>query len=297
MLADPKAEALVANFAGQWLQLRNLRNFQPSTNIFPDFDDNLRQDFRRETELLFQSIIQEDRSVLDLMTADYTFLNERLSKHYGVPNIYGSQFRRVKITDDARRGLLGQGSILALTSKAERTSVVVRGKWILENLMGLQVPPPPADVPPLPEPKDGEKPKTLRDQMALHRANAVCAACHKTIDPIGFAMENFNAVGAWRGDEAGKPIDTTGELGDGSKVNGVVELRKALLARPENFVTTITEKLMTYALGRGLDTRDMPQVRRIVRDAAKDNYKFSSIVLGITRSTPFRTATAEVQNK
>jgi hypothetical protein len=297
MLADPKAHALVDNFAGQWLQLRNLRNFQPNTDIFPDFDDNLRQGFRRETEMLFESIIQEDRSVLDLLTADYTFVNERLARHYGIPGIYGSRFRRVKITDEARKGLLGQGSILVLTSHAERTSPVVRGKWILENLLGQQVPPPPADVPPLPEKKDGDKPKTMREQMALHRVNPVCAACHKTLDPIGFAMENFNAVGAWRSEEAGGPIDTSGELSDGTKVNGVVELRKALLTRPENFVTTFTEKLLTYALGRGLDTRDMPTVRAIVRDAAKDNYRFSSIVLGITRSTPFRNSAAEVQNK
>lgn len=292
MLADPKSKSLIDNFAGQWLQLRNLRNFQPNTDLFPDFDDNLRQGFRRETEMLFESVIKEDRSVLDLMTADYTFVNERLAKHYGIPNIYGSQFRRVSVTDDARKGLLGQGSILALTSHAERTSPVVRGKWVLENLLGLQVPPPPADVPPLPEKKDGEKPKTMREQMAVHRANAVCAACHKTLDPIGFSLENFDAVGAWRSAEAGAAIDASGELADGTKINGVVELRRALLVRPENFVTTVTEKLMIYALGRGLDSRDMPQVRAIVRNAARDNHKFSSLVLGVARSTPFRMNTA-----
>jgi mono/diheme cytochrome c family protein len=292
MLADPKSKSLIDNFAGQWLQLRNLRNFQPNTDLFPDFDDNLRQGFRRETELLFQSIMKEDRSVLDLMTADYTFVNERLAKHYGIPDIYGSQFRRVAVTDEARKGLLGQGSILALTSHAERTSPVVRGKWVLENLLGLQVPPPPADVPPLPERKDGEKPKTMREQMAVHRANAVCAACHKTLDPIGFSLENFDAVGAWRSTEAGAAIDTRGELADGTKINGPVELRKALLARPENFVTTVIEKLMIYALGRGLDARDMPQVRAIVRKAARDNYKFSTLVLGVVRSTPFHMNTA-----
>ncbi len=198
MLADPKSEALVSNFAGQWLQLRNLRNVQPNSDLFPDFDDNLRQSFRRETELLFESIVQEDRSVLDLLTADYTFVNERLARHYGIPDIYGSRFRRVPITDDARRGLLGQGSILALTSHAERTSPVVRGKWILENILGTPVPPPPPDVPPLKGNQQGQKPRTMREQMAEHRANPVCASCHKTMDSIGFAMENFDAVGAWR---------------------------------------------------------------------------------------------------
>ncbi len=292
MLTDPRSKALIENFAGQWLQLRNLRNFQPNTDLFPDFDDNLRQSFRRETELLVQSIIKEDRSVLDLMTADYTFVDERLAKHYGIPNIYGSQFRRVKIEDEARKGLLGQGSILALTSHAERTSPVVRGKWILENLLGLQVPPPPPNVPPLPEKKDGDKPRTMREQMAEHRANAVCAACHKTLDPIGFALENFDAVGAWRSQDAGTPIDASGELADGTKVNGVIELRRALMRHPENFATAVVEKLMVYALGRGLDARDMPQVRAIVRAAAKDNYRWSSIMLAITRSTPFRMSTA-----
>ena len=292
MLADPRSDALVNNFAGQWLQLRNLRNFQPNTDLFPDFDDNLRQSFRRETELLFQSVLREDRSVLDLMTADYTFVNERLARHYGIPDIYGSRFRRVQIRDEARRGLLGQGSILALTSHAERTSPVVRGKWILENLLGLQVPPPPPGVPPLPEKKDGDKPRTMREQMSEHRANPVCAACHKTLDPIGFALENFDAVGAWRSEDAGTPVDASGELADGTKVSGVVELRQALLSRPESFVTAVTEKLMTYALGRGLDARDMPQVRAIVRNAKRDNYKLSALIQGVARSIPFRMSTA-----
>ncbi len=292
MLADPRAESLVTNFAGQWLQLRNLDHFQPNTDIFPDFDDNLRQGFIRETQLLFQSVVQEDRSVLDLMTADYTFVNERLAKHYGISGIYGSRFRRVPVSDEARKGLLGQGSILALTSHAERTSPVVRGKWVLENLLGLEVPPPPPDVPLLKERKDGEKPRTMREQMAEHRANPVCAACHKTLDPIGFALENFDAVGAWRNDDAGNPIDASGVLADGTKVDGAVELKNGLLSRPENFVTALTKKLLTYALGRGLDERDMPQVRAIVKAAAKDDYRFSSLVLGIARSTPFRMSTA-----
>jgi hypothetical protein len=288
MLTDPKAQALVDNFAGQWLQLRNLRNFQPNTDLFPNFDDNLRQSFRRETELLFESVVQEDRSMLDLLTSDYTFVNDRLAEHYGIPNIYGARFRRIAISDDARRGLLGQGSILALTSHAERTSPVVRGKWILENILGSPVPPPPPDVPPLKGNQEGEKPKTMREQMAEHRANPVCASCHKAMDSIGFAMENFNAVGAWRTDDAGNPIDASGELSDGAKIDGVVSLRKALVSRPELFAGTATQKLMIYALGRGLHYRDMPTMRAILRDASRDNYRFSSLVLGIVHSTPFQ---------
>ncbi|HTW63788.1 MAG TPA: DUF1592 domain-containing protein [Bryobacteraceae bacterium] len=292
MLADPKAEALVTNFAGQWLQLRNLRNVQPNTDLFPDFDDNLRQSFRRETELLFESIVQEDRSVLDLLTADYTFVNERLARHYGIPNIYGSRFRRVAITADARRGLLGQGSILALTSHAERTSPVVRGKWILENILGQNVPPPPPGVPPLKGNQEGQKPKTMREQMAEHRANPVCASCHKTMDSIGFAMENFNAVGAWRTTDAGNPIDASGVLADGTKIDGVVSLREAILSRPELFASTVTRKLMVYALGRGLDYRDMPEVRAILSNASRNNYRFTSLILGVIRSTQFQMRTA-----
>jgi hypothetical protein len=292
MLADPKSRALVDNFAGQWLQLRNLRNVQPNSDLFPDFDENLRQSFRRETELLFESVVQEDRSVLDLLTADYTFVNERLARHYGIPDIYGSRFRRVAVTDDARRGLLGQGSILALTSHAERTSPVVRGKWILENILGTPVPPPPPDVPALKGNQEGQRPRTMREQMAEHRANPVCASCHKAMDSIGFAMENFDAVGAWRTSEAGGPIDATGELSDGTKVDGVVTLRNALLSRPELFAGTLTEKLLVYALGRGLDFRDMPAVRTLLRDASRDNYRFSTLILGVVQSTPFQIRTA-----
>jgi hypothetical protein len=288
MLQDQKSEALVANFAGQWLQLRNVRAVAPNSEIFPDFDDNLRQAFRRETELFFGSIIRGDRNVLDLLRADYTFVNERLAKHYGMPGIYGSQFRRVTVTDDARRGLLGQGSILAITSKAERTSPVVRGKWILENILGTPPPPPPPDVPALKDAEEDQTPKTMRQQMAEHRANPVCASCHKVMDPIGFALENFDAVGTWRTRDAGTPIDASGELADGTVVDGVSALRTALLRRPEVFVGTVTEKLLTYALGRGLDHHDMPAVRAIVRDAAANDYRFSSLVLGIVRSAQFQ---------
>jgi mono/diheme cytochrome c family protein len=288
MLADPKAHALVSNFAGQWLQLRNVRSVQPNSDEFPDFDDNLRQAFKRETELFFESIMREDRNVLDLLRADYTFVNERLAQHYGIPNVRGSRFRRVAVMDDARRGLLGQGSILALTSHAERTSPVVRGKWVLENLLGTPPAPPPPDVPPLKEPEEGQKPRTMREQMAEHRANPVCASCHKVMDPIGFALENFDAVGAWRTRERGGPIDASGELADGTKIDGVVTLRNAVLSRPTVFVGTMTEKMLTYALGRGLTYADMPVVRAIVRDAARNDYRFSSIVLGVVNSTPFQ---------
>jgi mono/diheme cytochrome c family protein len=287
MLADPKSDALVSNFAGQWLQLRNLRTLLPNSDEFPDFDDNLRQALQRETELFFGSVIREDRNVLDLMTADYTFVNERLARHYGMPGIYGSQFRRVMVTDEARKGLLGKGSILAVTSHATRTSPVVRGKWILENVLGTPPAPPPPDVPALKENEAGRAPKTVREQMAEHRADPVCASCHKVMDPLGFALENFDAVGAWRTREAGGRIDASGQLSDGTAVDGVVTLRQALLRQPDVFVSTMTEKLLTYALGRGLDDYDMPALRRIVRESAQSNYRFSSLVLGIVESVPF----------
>ncbi|HEY7336092.1 MAG TPA: DUF1592 domain-containing protein [Bryobacteraceae bacterium] len=292
MLADPKAEALVTNFAGQWLYLRNLRDMIPNSVDFPDFDDNLRESFARETELFFGSIVHEDRNVLDLMTANYTFLNERLAKHYGVPNIYGSHFRRVTIADEARRGLLGQGSILMVTSHTDRTSPVVRGKWVLDNLLGAPPPPMPANVPPLNEnARTDGKILTMRERMEEHRSNPYCASCHQIMDPIGFALENFDAVGAWRTREGGTHgtlIDASGQMLDGTKVNGPVELRKALLRRPEIFAGTLTEKLLTYALGRGLAYYDMPAVRAIVRDASKQDYRFSSLILGIVKSTPFQ---------
>jgi hypothetical protein len=293
MLADPRSEALVANFAGQWLQLRNVKSILPNSDEFPDFDDSLRQSMLRETELLFDSIMREDRSVIELFTADYTFLNERLARHYGVPDVYGSRFRRVAVTDDARRGLLGQGSILALTSHAERTSPVVRGKWVLDNIFGTPPPPPPGDVPPLKENEAGQKPKTMRELMAQHRANPTCAACHRLMDPIGFALENFDAVGAWRTNEPGGAIDASAELPDGTKIDGVAALREAIVRRPDVFTTTMTEKLFTYGLGRGLTYRDMPGVRAIVRGAAAREYRFSSIVLGIVQSRPFQMKMAE----
>jgi len=288
MLADPKAQALVSNFAGQWLHLRNLRNAQPHADDFPDFDDNLRHAFQRETELLFESVMREDRSVVDLLRADYTFVNERLARHYGIPNVYGSQFRRVPVTDDKRKGLLGHGSLLTLTSHATRTSPVLRGKFILENVLGTPPPSPPPDVPALKENEKGQKPKTVREQMAEHRANPTCASCHKIMDPIGFALDNFDAVGAWRTEDAGAPIDVSGELTDGTRIDGVVSLRKAILARPDLFAGTMTEKLLVYALGRGLDDHDMPVVRAILRTAAAHDYRFSSLILGVVGSVPFQ---------
>jgi len=288
MLADPRADALVTNFAGQWLQLRNLKNSVPNEDMFPEFDDNLRQSFERETELFFGSIVADDRNVLDLLTADYTFVNERLAKHYKIPNVYGSRFRRVAVTDPARRGLFGHGSILTLTSNANRTSPTVRGKWILANLVGMPPSPPPANVPPLKENSDRPAPLTMRAQLEEHRQNPVCAGCHKLMDPVGFALENFDAVGAWRTRDAGAPIDASAQFFDGSSIDGVNGLREALLKRPEVFVGTLTEKLLTYALGRGLDASDMPAVRRVVRDAQAHEYRFSSLVSGIAASAPFR---------
>jgi mono/diheme cytochrome c family protein len=291
MLADRKAESLIDNFLGQWLQLRNLKGKQPNSHEFPDFDDNLRQALHTEMELFFASIIREDRSVLDLMNADYTFLNERLARHYGVPHVYGSHFRRVTLPDETRKGLLGKGAVLLVTSHPHRTSPVVRGKWVLENILGAPPPPPPDVVPPFEEETEAARPKSVRERLEVHRRNPACAGCHRMIDPAGLALENFDAVGAWRtrdGGTRGTPVDASGQLVDGTKVDGVVALREALLRDPEIFVGTVTEKLLTYALGRGLTASDMPAVRAIVRDARRDDYRFSSIVLGIIRSAPFQ---------
>jgi hypothetical protein len=294
MMNDPKAtEALVGNFVGQWLYLRNLDNQQPNSTVFPDFDDNLRYSFRRESELLFESIMHEDHSVLELLNANYTFVDERLAKHYGIPNIYGDSFRRVPEPDENRRGILGEGSFLLVTSNADRTSPVKRGKWILENIFGTPPPPPPPNVPLLPDRKNGSLPLTMRAQMEEHRKNPVCAGCHQMMDPIGLSLENFDAVGTWRIRETGNiqekgpVIDASGQLLDGTRVNGPSELLAAIMRHPEDFVQTFTTKLMTFALGRGVGPQDMPTVRAIVRDAAAKNYSFSSIVMGIVNSTPF----------
>jgi hypothetical protein len=291
MLADPKSQAFIDNFVGQWLQLRNLKTKQPNSHEFPDFDDNLRTSLGTEAEMFFASILREDRSVLDLMTANYTFLNERLARHYGIPNVYGTHFRRVTLTDETRYGLLGKGAVLMVTSHPHRTSPVLRGKWILENVLGSPPPPPPDVVPPFEEDAGAAKPKSVRERMEQHRRNPACASCHRMIDPAGLALENFDATGAWRtrdGGTRGALVDASGQLVDGTQINGVVELRTALLREPETFVRTLTEKLMTYAVGRGLTATDMPAVRTVVRDSARDQYRFSSVILEIVRSVPFQ---------
>jgi hypothetical protein len=290
MLADPKAEALVTNFAGQWLYLRNLAAASPDARTFPDFDDNLRQAFRRETELFVGSIIKEDHSALDLLRANYTFVNERLARHYGIANVYGSRFRRVSLAEDsARGGILGHGSILTVTSYANRTSPVLRGKWILENIVGTPPPPPPPNVPVLRDTDDEGRVLSMRERMAQHRANAACASCHQLMDPAGLSLENFDAIGRWRvRTESGSAVDASGGLPDGSTFTGMNGLRSALLRKPEMFVGTVTEKLMTYGLGRGLEYYDAPSVRRIVLNARTQDYRFSSLVLGIVSSDPFQ---------
>jgi hypothetical protein len=295
MIADKRADALVSNFVGQWLQLRNLESkVRPDILQFPDFDDNIREAFRRETELLFAHILRNNRSVLELLNADYTFVNERLARHYGIPGVYGARFRQVKVTDPNRRGLLGHGSILSLTSVATRTSPVFRGKYVLSTFLNTPPPPPLPNVPALEEAGKGtaNAPKTVREQLDLHRANAVCASCHRVIDPVGFALENFDSVGQWReSDVDGKPLDTAGVLADGSKINGPVALRNVILSRPEAFATTFTERVMTYALGRGIEPADMPVIRSIVRKASRNDYAFGAIIMGIVDSAPFQMRT------
>jgi len=287
MLADPKSRSLVTNFANQWLFLRELKNANPDVTIFPDFDDNLRQAFQRETELLFESVIREDRSVLDLLDSDYTFVNERLARHYGIPNIYGPDFRRVPVPNDARRGLLGHGSLQLVTSNPNRTSPVMRGKWILENLIGTQAPLPPPDVPPLEE-KPTATAKSVRERIEQHRASPACAGCHKIMDPIGLAMENFDAVGRWRTSDEGVAIDASGQLVDGTPLNGPSSLRKAMLDRQDVFVAAMTEKLLMYGVGRETKYYDMPAVRTVMRDAAKNRYRLSDLILGVVKSAPFQ---------
>jgi cytochrome c551/c552 len=294
MLADERSSALATNFADQWLYLRELKSSNPDGREFPDFDDNLRQAFQRETEMLFESVQHEDRSVLALLDADYTFVNERLAKHYGIPNVYGPDFRRVPVPSDARRGLLGQGSMLLVTSNANRTSPVQRGKWILENLLASPPPLPPPNVPPLKENSDAAAATSVRERMEQHRANPACAGCHKIMDPIGLALENFDGVGHWRTVDAGFKIDAAGQLVDGTRVDGPASLRQALLARPEAFVGALTEKLLMYGVGRETKYYDMPVVRSVMRDAAPsgkgpaDRYRFSELVLGIVKSAPFQ---------
>ena len=288
MLHDERSQSLVTNFVSQWLYLRNLESLTPDLRTFPDFDDNLRQAFHKETELFFDSILREDRSVLDLIDSDYTYLNERLAKHYDIPHVYGSRFRRVPLDSDQKRGgLLRQGSILMVTSYSTRTSPVIRGKWVLENLLGSPPPPPPDNVPPL-EDNTVSADLPVRERLATHRANPSCASCHDLIDPVGLALENYDAVGRWREMEAGVPVDASGALPDGTSCEGVEGIEQGLLARPEIFVGTLAEKLLTYALGRGNEPGDAAAVRKIVRDAKDDDYRFSAIIVGIANSKPFR---------
>ncbi|MGB6945382.1 MAG: DUF1592 domain-containing protein [Bryobacteraceae bacterium] len=291
MLADPRTHQLVKNFAGQWLQLRVMQSSTPEGIDYPDFDDNLRQAFRTEAEMFFESIVREDRSIIDLLDGDYTFVNERLAAHYGIPNVYGSQFRRVKLTGalDVRRGLLGKGGIELVTSISDRTSPVQRGKWVMTNILGIVPPDPPPNVPALKEASAGSNgPQTMRQLMEAHRANPACAGCHKMMDPIGFALENFDGIGKWRTQDAGQKVDASSQLTDGTKIDGVVDLRNALLRYSPQFARVMTEKLLTYALGRGVVYQDMPVVRAIVRDAARNNYRFSTLVEGIVKSEPFQ---------
>jgi hypothetical protein len=289
MLADARSFNLATNFAGQWLRLRNLDAVTPNMRLFPDFDDNLRQAFRQETELFLDSVRQEDRSVLDLIRSDYTFLNERLARHYGIANVYGSRFRRVTLSPESKRGgLLRHGSVLSVTSYATRTSPIIRGVYVLENIFGAPPPPPLPNVPALDESVVSAN-LPMRERLAAHRNNAVCASCHRTIDPVGFALESFNAVGQWREYEGeGEPIDASGALPGTGDFHGVKGLEDALLSRPELFAATLTEKLLTFGLGRGIEYYDAPAVRKIVRDAAKDKYRLSSLIVGIVKSVPFQ---------
>ena len=288
MLADRRAARWMADFVGQWLQVRNLQTIVPDPLRFPGYDSTLRDALLTETELFFESQVREDRSILDLLGADYTFLNARLAEHYGVPDVYGSHFRRMPVADEARGGLLGHGSVLTATSYADRTSVVLRGKWVLETLLGSPPPPPPANVPPLPENDGRSRPASLRERMEQHRASPVCATCHATMDPLGFALENFDAIGRWREEDEGAPIDSS-ITWRGTEVDSPRVFREALLRQGEDeFVRTLAEKLLTYALGRGVNYLDAPTVRRIVRDAARDEYRWSSLILGIVGSAPFQ---------
>jgi hypothetical protein len=294
MVADPKSAALIDNFTGQWLNLRALATIAPNPSVYPDFDDNLRQAFRQEVELLFESIVREDRSLLDLLTADYTFVDERLARHYGIPNVYGSRFRRVTLGADLdmRRGLLGKGAFMSVTSQATRTSPVARGKVFLETFLGVSPPSPPPVVPMIKPPQQDNtgnaKEPTMRERMAMHHVSPTCSSCHSLFEPIGLALENFDGVGAWRVSDDGQPIDTTGVLANGTKIDGVGSLRDLLMQNSEQFVRVVAEKLLTYALGRGVEAQDKPLVRSIVRDAAGGHYRFSTLVLGVVKSAPFQ---------
>ena len=289
MLDDPKSFAFVSNFAGQWLQIRNLATVRPDPVAFAEFDESLRSSMQRETELFFESVLRENRSVLDLLGADYTFLNERLAIHYGIPNVYGSQFRRVELSDPNRGGILGQASLLTVTSPPSRTSVVQRGKWILDNLLGAPPPPPPPDVPPLEAASGGARRLTLREAMEKHRASAACAVCHRNMDPLGFALENYDGIGKWRTQDGGAAIDASGKLPDGTQFAGPAGLKQVLAtARRDEFIATVTEKLLIYGIGRGVEYYDMPAVRAIMRQTEADKYRLRDLILAVVTSSPFQ---------
>jgi hypothetical protein len=294
MLSDPKSDSLISNFTGQWLSVRSLKTVEPVVNLFPDFDDNLRSAYQREIELFFDSIVREDRSVLDLLNADYTFVNERLAKHYGIPNIYGPHFRRVTLgpEHDMRRGLLGKGALLTLTSNAARTSPVSRGKWYLQTFLGIEPPAPPPGVEGIKEKAadtaGNAKTPTMRQIMAAHSSSPTCASCHRIFEPMGIALENFDAVGTWRTHDEGQLIDPSGVMVDGTKIEGVHTLRNSLTRYSDQFVRVVVEKMLTYALGRGVEYQDMPLVREIARESAAKKYQFSSLILNIVKSDAFQ---------
>jgi mono/diheme cytochrome c family protein len=288
MLADPRSSALVDNFAGQWLVLRNIRDVSPDPDLFPEFDENLRDAFLQETSLFLANELRSDRSVVDLLSADYTFVNERLARHYGIPNVYGNRFRRVSLANGQRGGLLGHGSLLTVTSYPNRTSPVLRGKWLLETILGTPPPPPPPDVPALQDRGEGGKLASVRERLEAHRRNPSCSGCHSIMDPLGFALENFDPVGRWRTHDAGTPVDSSGALPSGAKFEGMAGLRELLLQQRDQFASNVTEKLLAYALGRGIEYYDLPAVRKIARDAAPDEYRWSSIIFGIVKSAPFQ---------
>jgi hypothetical protein len=297
MFSDERAKALVSNFAGQWLYLRNMRAVTPDPRMFPEFDETLRTAFQRETELFLEDQLTQDRSVMGLLESRYSFLNERLAKFYGIPGVYGSHFRRVELGDGRRAGLLGHGSILTVTSYSTRTSPVIRGKWLLENMLGVPPPPPPPDVvTDLGEDaRPGQQVLSVRERLQEHRKNPVCASCHAAMDPLGFALENFNGIGKWRTVDGHAAIDASGVLPDATKFEGPAQLRAELVRRRAAFLATLSEKLLTYALGRGVEPSDVPALRKVIRDAASTDYRWSSIVVGIVKSVPFQMRTAQEQ--
>jgi hypothetical protein len=287
MLADRRASMLAENFAVQWLGLRRLGDVSPDPDLFPEFDGNLRQAFDRETRLFVGDAMRRDQSVLALLDADYTFVNERLARHYGIAGVHGNRFRRVALTDRARAGLLGQGSILTLTSLATRTSPVLRGRWVLDTMFGMPTPPPPADIPEFPPSQSDTGPLSVRQRTERHRTNPACASCHARMDPLGFALENFDPIGRWRGSESGQSVDASGSLPDGTRFSGVEELRRAILSQPEGFLRATSGKLLAYAIGRGLEPSDAPAIRRIVRESAGNGYRWSAMIEGVVKSAPF----------